>query len=130
MIYFISAAQVFSQSVGDLMLCPKTAPRLSVALETYLSSPDQYHSQNGKEYYFTTHQDFERGISAGEFLEYAHVHSNIYGTSFRAVEDVAASGRCCVLDIDVQGARKVSILVEQADAYPARPYEQSILKAL
>lgn len=35
------------------------------------------------------------------------MHNNIYGTSLEAVEAVAASGKCCVLDIDVQGARQV-----------------------
>ena len=58
-------------------------------------------------YHFTTHDSFERDIAQGKFLEYAHVHKNIYGTSEQAVQDVADSGRCCVLDIDVQGARQV-----------------------
>lgn len=62
---------------------------------------------NGVHYHFTTHEDFEGGIAAGKFLEHAHVHKNIYGTSIQAVQDVADSGRCCVLDIDVQGARQV-----------------------
>ncbi|KAK9830639.1 hypothetical protein WJX81_008303 [Elliptochloris bilobata] len=63
--------------------------------------------ENGKEYWFTTKEKFEKGIEEGKFLEYAYVHSNIYGTSLKAVQDVAAAGRCCVLDIDVQGARLV-----------------------
>ena len=63
--------------------------------------------QNGVHYHFTTHDSFERDIAQGKFLEYAHVHKNIYGTSEQAVQDVADSGRCCVLDIDVQGARQV-----------------------
>lgn len=39
----------------------------------------------------------------GEFLETATVHDNVYGTSFKAVDDVSAQARICVLDIDVQG---------------------------
>ena len=58
-------------------------------------------------YHFTAHDNFERDITQGKFLEYAHVHKNIYGTSEQAVQDVADSGRCCVLDSDVQGARQV-----------------------
>ena len=65
--------------------------------------------QNGKEYHFTDHATFERGISEGKFLEYAHVHKNLYGTTYQAVEVVGRSGRCCVLDIDVQGARLVPV---------------------
>ena len=39
--------------------------------------------QNGKEYWFTTKEKFEKGIEEGKFLEYAYVHSNIYGTSLK-----------------------------------------------
>lgn len=63
--------------------------------------------QDGVHYHFTTHVAMEADIAAGKFLEHAHVHKNIYGTSVQAVQDVADSGRCCVLDIDVQGARQV-----------------------
>jgi guanylate kinase len=38
----------------------------------------------------------------GKFLEHAHVHDNLYGTSLAAVEAVAAQGKICILDIDVQ----------------------------
>jgi len=64
-------------------------------------------SQNGVHYHFTTKSEFELGIADGKFLEYAYVHDNIYGTSIKAVQDVAAQGKCCILDIDVQGARQV-----------------------
>ncbi len=64
--------------------------------------------QDGVHYHFTTKKEFEKGIADGKFLEYAYVHNNIYGTSLKAVEAVAAAGKCCVLDIDVQGARQVS----------------------
>ena len=63
--------------------------------------------QDGQHYWFTDKATMEAEISAGEFLEFAHVHDNIYGTSIRAVRDVAAQGKCCILDIDVQGARQV-----------------------
>lgn len=49
----------------------------------------------------------KQGIEAGDFLEWAEVHGNFYGTSKAAVAAVAATGKCCVLDIDVQGARSV-----------------------
>lgn len=63
--------------------------------------------ENGVHYHFTTKEEFEAGIDHGEFLEYARVHDNIYGTSFQAVKAVSSSGKCCILDIDVQGARQV-----------------------
>ena len=45
----------------------------------------------------------EKMIENGEFVEYARVHGNLYGTSKAAVNAVASEGKVCVLDIDVQG---------------------------
>ena len=50
---------------------------------------------------------------AGEFIEHARVHANIYGTSAAAVRAVAAAGKCCLLDIDVQVLHEVSIHTAQ-----------------
>ena len=44
---------------------------------------------------------------AGEFIEHARVHANIYGTSAAAVRAVAAAGKCCLLDIDVQASARI-----------------------
>lgn len=63
--------------------------------------------KEGIHYHFVSREKFEKGIADGKFLEHATVHGNLYGTSIRAVQNVAASGKCCVLDIDVQGARQV-----------------------
>ena len=41
--------------------------------------------QNGVHYWFTTKEEFEKGIEQGRFLEHAHVHSNIYGTSYQVI---------------------------------------------
>ena len=63
--------------------------------------------QDGVHYHFTAKPQMEKEIADGQFLEHAHVHGNIYGTSVAAVREVAANGKCCILDIDVQGARQV-----------------------
>ena len=63
--------------------------------------------ENGVHYHFVEKAALEEKIAAGDMLEYAHVHSNIYGTSWAAVEDVAKTGKVCVLDIDVQGVKAV-----------------------
>ena len=76
------------------------------------------HLQDGESYHFVTKEAFEAAIKEGKFLEHAHVHSNIYGTTFKAVQEVASSGRCCILDIDVQGARLVRL------AYHVSVYSQ------
>eukprot|EP00188_Purpureofilum_apyrenoidigerum_P001619 Plantae.Rhodophyta-Purpureofilum_apyrenoidigerum.ctg19073.p1 GENE.Plantae.Rhodophyta-Purpureofilum_apyrenoidigerum.ctg19073~~Plantae.Rhodophyta-Purpureofilum_apyrenoidigerum.ctg19073.p1 ORF type:complete len:189 (+),score=50.09 Plantae.Rhodophyta-Purpureofilum_apyrenoidigerum.ctg19073:220-786(+) len=63
--------------------------------------------EDGVHYNFTDKEVMKKGIDAGEFIEWAEVHGNFYGTSKAAVEKVGADGRVCVLDIDVQGCRSV-----------------------
>ncbi|XP_039119741.1 guanylate kinase 1-like [Dioscorea cayenensis subsp. rotundata] len=63
--------------------------------------------KNGVHYHFTERSQMEKDIREGRFLESALVHGNLYGTSIEAVEAVTDSGKRCILDIDVQGARSV-----------------------
>jgi len=58
--------------------------------------------QNGKEYYFVTKDEFQDLIAKGGFIEHAQFGSNFYGTSFKAVEDIAQKGRTCILDIEME----------------------------
>ncbi|CAL4891963.1 unnamed protein product [Urochloa decumbens] len=62
---------------------------------------------DGVHYHFTERSKIDKDISEGKFLEFAHVHGNVYGTSIEAVESVTDEGKRCILDIDVQGARSV-----------------------
>ncbi|CAN0910009.1 Guanylate kinase 2 [Linum grandiflorum] len=62
---------------------------------------------DGVHYHFSERSAMEKDIKDGKFLEFASVHGNIYGTSIEAVEVVSDSGKRCILDIDVQGARSV-----------------------
>ena len=62
---------------------------------------------NGRDYHFVDRPSFERLRSAGDFLEWAEVHTNLYGTSRSAVADQLAAGLDVILDIDVQGARQI-----------------------
>jgi guanylate kinase len=63
--------------------------------------------KHGVDYYFVTHTEFEEGIKAGDFLEYAMVHSNYYGTSLTPVNNALDEGKLVIFDIDVQGHRLV-----------------------
>ncbi len=63
--------------------------------------------KDGVDYHFVTRETFEDMIKRGEFVEYAVVHGNYYGTSRKALEDVIKKGYDAVLAIDVQGARRV-----------------------
>ena len=61
----------------------------------------------GRDYYFRTREDFERGRKAGEFAESAEVHGHLYGTLRSEIERVLGSGRHVIMDIDVQGAKQL-----------------------
>merc|ERR1712166_215864 len=63
--------------------------------------------EDGIHYHFSTREAMEPMIAAGEFIEHADVHGNIYGTSKGSVQSVVDSGKICILDIDVQGAQSV-----------------------
>jgi guanylate kinase len=67
--------------------------------------PPREGERHGVDYYFVSREDFEREIAAGEFLEYANVHGNYYGTSLKPVREALAEGKLVIFDIDVQGHR-------------------------
>ena len=62
---------------------------------------------DGVSYYFLTPEEFQRRVDAGDFLEWAHVHGNSYGTLVREVDSKLACGTSLILEIDVQGALQV-----------------------
>ncbi len=74
---------------------------------SYTTRPPRGSETNGREYHFTSRAEFERMINAGEFLEWAEVFGNYYGTAFAALEHARADGKDLLLDIDVQGAMQV-----------------------
>ncbi|MEX1186981.1 MAG: guanylate kinase [Gemmatimonadaceae bacterium] len=68
---------------------------------------------DGVDYFFLTTAEFALAADRGEFAEWAVVHGQRYGTLRREVERVLSSGKHVIMDIDVQGARKL------ADAFPS-----------
>jgi guanylate kinase len=64
--------------------------------------------QDGREYHFITHDKFWSLIEAGEFLEWAEVHGNLYGTSVGEIEKAASvQATGIIFDVDHQGARQI-----------------------
>ena len=63
--------------------------------------------EDGKDYFFVTKESFEEDIKSGNFLEYAQVHGNYYGTSLKPVREALKEGKLVIFDIDVQGHRLV-----------------------
>ncbi len=62
---------------------------------------------NGKDYYFKTHDEFEKGVADGEMLEHAEVFENYYGSPKGPVEFAINAGRDVLFDIDWQGGQQV-----------------------
>ena len=65
------------------------------------------HEAEGSDYFFLGREEFQRRVDAGEFVEHAEVHGELYGTLKSQTEAVLRSGRNVLLDIDVQGGRSV-----------------------
>ena len=68
----------------------------------------------GHNYRFVSRHDFESMVARGEFLEWAEVFGNYYGTHQGILEDAKAAGKDLVLDIDVQGARQLKSKIPEA----------------
>jgi guanylate kinase len=81
-------------------------PRLGYSVSWTTRAPRQG-EVNGRDYHFVTQEDFAAARERGEFLEWANVHGNFYGTSLKVVERELGVGRDIVLEIDVQGAATV-----------------------
>ena len=58
---------------------------------------------NGVDYFFVSKEEFEEDIKKGNFLEYAKVHDNYYGTSLKPIIKALNEGKLVIFDIDVQG---------------------------
>ncbi len=71
---------------------------------SYTTRSPRKGEQDGVHYHFVTEAAFRNMIEKGEFLEWAEVHGNLYGTSIRWVEEKLSEGKDVLLDIDVQGA--------------------------
>lgn len=91
----------------------KTVPNLSYSVSYTTRSP-RAGEVNGREYFFVSRAEFEEMIAAKHFLEWAWVHGNLYGTSRDQVMLEIASGRDIILEIDVQGATSVRLLMTDA----------------
>ncbi len=74
---------------------------------SYTTRPRRAGEQDGREYHFVDEGKFDAMAAGGGFLEWAHVFGHRYGTGREASETALEAGRDLLLDIDVQGARKV-----------------------
>jgi guanylate kinase len=74
---------------------------------SHTTRPRRSGEQDEVDYFFVAKDTFETIKNQGDFLEWAEVHGNLYGTSSHAVYELTEQGKDIILDIDVQGARQV-----------------------
>ena len=106
----------------------KMVPNLgySVSFTTRAPREGEIH---GRDYFFVTEEKFRRMVEAGEFLEWASVHGNLYGTALAQVERERDAGRDIILEIDVQGAASVRRLAQDATSVFILPPSFEVLRA-
>lgn len=97
----------------------------SVSFTTRTPRPGEV---NGREYFFISREVFDEMVAAGEFLEWACVHGNYYGTAKRQVADETAAGIDIVLEVDVQGAASVRRLLLDSVSIFILPPSYEVLK--
>ncbi|WP_035349728.1 guanylate kinase [Edaphobacter aggregans] len=84
--------------------------------------------EDGREYHFTTREEFERMVAACDFLEWAEVFGNYYGTAVSALKHAKALGKDLLLDIDVQGAMQVMKKMPEAVSIFILPPSPEVLE--
>lgn len=98
-------------SLVRALLGQRPGIELSISFTTRAPRPGEIH---GNHYFFVDRAEFQRRRDAGEFLEWAQVHGNLYGTSRRWIEERITLGADIVLEIDWQGAAQVATLYPDA----------------
>ncbi|KAB2926929.1 MAG: guanylate kinase [Dechloromonas sp.] len=94
-----------------LLLENEPEVQLSISHTTRDPRPGE---QDGREYHFVDSDEFRAMIDRHDFLEWAEVHGNFYGTSKKRIADRLASGGDVLLEIDWQGAQQVRALFPAA----------------
>jgi guanylate kinase len=104
-LFMVSAPSGAGKStLVNALLQQEPSIKLSISYTTRAPRPGE---QNGREYHFTSVDDFLARRSAGEFLESAEVHGNYYGTSRIWIEEQMKAGTDVLLEIDWQGAQQI-----------------------
>lgn len=93
------------------LLAEEAGVHLSVSYTTRAPRPGE---ENGCEYHFIDTSEFRTMIDRHDFLEWAEVHGNFYGTSKKSIADQLASGADVLLEIDWQGAQQVRSIFPMA----------------
>jgi guanylate kinase len=126
LVYIISAPSGSGKSTLTNELL-KLVPNLVFSI-SYTTRALRGSEQNGKQYHFVTMEEFDRMVRAGEFLEYANVHGNCYGTARQFLRDAGRNGHDLLLDIDVQGAAQIKKNLTDAISIFVLPPDRTTLE--
>lgn len=91
----------------------KTVPNVGYSV-SFTTRRAREGETDGRDYFFVSDDEFRGMIKRGAFLEWAQVHTHLYGTGREQVEKELKEGRDIILEIDVQGAESVKHIVPQA----------------
>ena len=95
---------------------------------SYTTRGPRANEVNGREYFFVDVPTFELMVARGEFLEWACVHGNFYGTSKQQIAEKTAAGIDMILEVDVQGAASVRKLLMDSVSVFILPPSFEVLK--
>jgi guanylate kinase len=126
LVYIISAPSGSGKStlVTELLTL---VPDLDFSI-SYTTRPPRGSEQDGKQYFFISRNEFERMIDRDEFLEYADVFGNYYGTARRFLHEAEQKGHDLLLDIDVQGAKQIKRKLPEAISIFVLPPDRKTLE--
>ena len=110
MLVLSSPSGAGKSSISRQLLAHEDDLTLSVSATTRSRRPGEI---DGKDYHFRDETSFQIGINKGEFLEYAKVFGNYYGTPRALVEEKLASGKDVLFDIDWQGTQQLADLMPE-----------------
>lgn len=115
---------------GKTTLCREVRKRFADMLYSvsYTTREPRNGEQEGVHYHFIDKTDFETGIAAGKWAEWALVHGNYYGTSAVFLDNGLAEGQDILLDIDVQGTRQILKRYPDTVAIFIRPPSLEVLQ--
>jgi guanylate kinase len=105
----------------------KLIPNLQFSI-SYTTRQPRGSEQNGREYFFINRETFEEMIRGEQFLEYAEVFGNYYGTAKRFLKEAQETGKDLVLDIDVQGEAQVKKRAPEAVSIFILPPSRDVLE--
>jgi guanylate kinase len=115
---------------GKTTICRALLARVEglVLSISYTTREKRKGEAGGRDYYYVDEQEFDNMVNCKDFLEYACVYGNWYGTSYATVDAIVAGGEDAVLEIDMQGGRSVKAAVPGAVLIGILPPDRETLR--